>query len=124
MALCVGVRVHPTLPSHSKSVGHRLDGESRGIPWHPGGFSLFFGVMAVCRCHCSYNRKVGPPLFSILHLVFHFFLFQNLLFLAHISPDSQVTALYYFLLITLNSAASIPKPGVCATQEVSSLSLV
>lgn len=33
--------------------------------------------MGVCRCLCSYNRKVDPPLFSILHLVLHFFLFQN-----------------------------------------------
>lgn len=36
-----------------------------------------FGVMAVRRSPCSYNRKADPPLFSILHLVLHFFLFQN-----------------------------------------------
>lgn len=92
-----------------------------GIPWHPGGFSLFFGVVAVCRCPCPYNRKVDPPLLSL------FSCSRTHLFLALVppvfSPDSQVTALYYFLLIGLNSAASMPKPGVCATQEVLSLSL-
>lgn len=33
--------------------------------------------MAVRRYPSSYNRKVDPPLFSILNLVLHFFLFQN-----------------------------------------------
>lgn len=131
-ALCVSVQVHPGLPSHSKSFGHRPGGESNRLS------GAFPGILRGSVCSLGSWLSVGTPppttgrltlLCSLSYTLFSIFsYFRTHLFIAVVPPclcpDSQVTALYYFLLIALNSAASIPKPGVCATWEVSSLSLI
>lgn len=119
VALCVSVQVHPSLPSHSKSFGHRPGGESNRLS------GAFPGILRGSVCSLGSWLSVGTPppttgrltlLCSLSYTLFSIFsYFRTHLFIAIVPPclcpDSQVTALYYFLLISLNSAASIPKPG-------------
>lgn len=109
MALCVSVQVHPTLPSHNKSFGHTPDGDSNRLS------GAFPGIPGASVCSLGSWLSAGAPAPTTGRLIFCslsytlfsvFFYFRTHLFLDHVPPflcpDSQVTALYYFLLITLN----------------------
>lgn len=111
VALCVSVQGHPLCPPTASLLATDQMGSPGclGIPWHPEGSVCSLGSWLSVGAPAPATRRLAL-LCSLSYTFFSAFsYFRTHLFLARIPPDSQVTALYDFLLISLNSAASIPK---------------